>query len=283
MTICVIVSITVTTATIALWLKQRMKHISSRGPYLSSRKAANSASLLSPYKSCSSLHLWNDALIVIPVFSLALSSSFFFAFLVSHFICSLWRGQWWGIFLLCCCCLFSTIVYSLSLNVSDQVGAGTVRGRGTAQYTLREGGGPPPVCMRMTDTSQTLPLAPIGCVDPERWILVNQIIATGWSHRQWIFTQLICILFYCQIIMTILADITEKQLQTTTLGTQPYTLLSLKDWLFFCSVVIYYLWNIAYLQFYVRFLEWSIIFSPFQCILCRIQKNYYSNLDWGFW
>ena len=53
-----IVSITLTAATIA-WLKHRMKHISSL--YLSSRKAANSAALLSPYKSCSPLHLWNDA------------------------------------------------------------------------------------------------------------------------------------------------------------------------------------------------------------------------------
>ena len=44
-------SITVTAATIALLLKLRIKHISSRGSYLSSRKAANSASLLSPYKS----------------------------------------------------------------------------------------------------------------------------------------------------------------------------------------------------------------------------------------
>ena len=57
MTICTIVSITVTGATVDLWLKQRMKHISSRGPYLSSRKAANSVSLLWPYKSSSSLHL----------------------------------------------------------------------------------------------------------------------------------------------------------------------------------------------------------------------------------
>ena len=64
-------------ATIALWLKHRMKHISSRGPYLSSRKVAGFASLLSPYKSCSSLHLWNDALIFILVFSLAWTNSFF--------------------------------------------------------------------------------------------------------------------------------------------------------------------------------------------------------------
>ena len=74
---CAIASITVTAPTTALWFNHRVKHISSRGPYLSSRKAANSALLLSPYKSRSSLHLWNDALIFILVFSLAQSSSLF--------------------------------------------------------------------------------------------------------------------------------------------------------------------------------------------------------------
>ena len=33
----------------------------------------------------------------------------------------------------------------------------------------------------------------------QEWsILANQITATRWTHRQWIFTQLTCILFYCQ-------------------------------------------------------------------------------------
>ena len=70
-------SIIVTTATMALWLKHRRKHISSRGPYMSSRKAANSESLLSPYKSRNSLHLWNDTSIFILDFFLAWSSSLF--------------------------------------------------------------------------------------------------------------------------------------------------------------------------------------------------------------
>ena len=59
--ICAIASVTVTATTTALWFKHEMKHISSRGPYFSSRKASNSALLLSPHKSHSSLHLWNDA------------------------------------------------------------------------------------------------------------------------------------------------------------------------------------------------------------------------------
>ena len=44
---------------------------------MSSRKTANSASFSSPYKSGSSLHLWNDAPILILVFSPARSSSLF--------------------------------------------------------------------------------------------------------------------------------------------------------------------------------------------------------------
>ena len=43
--LCAILSITVTAAIIALWLNNRNKHISSNGPYFSSRKAANFASL----------------------------------------------------------------------------------------------------------------------------------------------------------------------------------------------------------------------------------------------
>ena len=55
--------------------------------------------------------------IFILIFSLSWSNSFF-----SH-------------------CFSSAIVYSLGLDVSDQVRAGTVWGRGTAQYALCEGGG----------------------------------------------------------------------------------------------------------------------------------------------
>ena len=50
-----------------------------RCPYLSSREAANSVSLLNPYKSCSSLHHWNDVPIFILVFSLAQSNSLFYS------------------------------------------------------------------------------------------------------------------------------------------------------------------------------------------------------------
>ena len=78
--------------------------------------------------------------------------SFWLGPIVSFYTASLWRGQWWSIFRFC---WYSAIVYSLglSLTLSDQVRAGTapVRGKGA-------------VCTRMSDTSQTLPLALIGCV-----------------------------------------------------------------------------------------------------------------------
>ena len=108
--------------------------------------------------------------------------------------CSLWCGQWWDILLLCC---LSNIVYSLSLNLSDQVIAGMahVQGRGTAEYKLREGG-------------ELHPIALTGCV-------VSGVVDSyhlHYSHwvARWIFTQLACILFYCQIIMTIFSKYNKK-------------------------------------------------------------------------
>ena len=115
MTICGIASITVTTATIALWLKHRMKHISSRCPLLSSRKAANSALLLSPYKSRSSLHLWNYTLIFVLVYSLTQSNSLFWhCFSLSSYFFSLtWAilGHFSALLL-----LLSVLLHSLRLH-----------------------------------------------------------------------------------------------------------------------------------------------------------------------
>ena len=115
--ICAIASIAVTTATIALWLKYITKHISSRCPYLCSRKVANSMSLLSPYKSRSILHLWNDTLVFILVFSLAQSSSFS----LHCFQSSLWTET------------FSPSVWTWTWSLSDQVRAGTAGGGGCQQ------------------------------------------------------------------------------------------------------------------------------------------------------
>ena len=89
------------------------------------------------------------------------------------------------------------VVVVFSRHVPDQVKVDTAPARWKRHFPVRAARG------RLIDTSQTRPLALIGCVDPERWILANQITATGWSHRQ-----LTCI--YCQNIMTILTNITKK-------------------------------------------------------------------------
>ena len=125
------------------------------------------------------LHLWNDALIFILVFSLARSSSLFLlCFSSSVLLFLLFDRWWWSLFLFCCCCcsppLFTVRVCAAPLPAHDW------------------------------HFSDTPPLALIGCVAPERWIPANQITATGWSHRQ-----LTCVWFYCQIIMRILVNITK--------------------------------------------------------------------------
>ena len=70
------------------------------------------------------------------------------------------NGGGGSFFQLCCCCLSSAMIYSLglSLEVSDQVRAGTAP-------SWERGGCP--VCRStiMIDTSQILPLALISCVD----------------------------------------------------------------------------------------------------------------------
>ena len=129
----------IVTTDISFWLNNRNKRVSSRGPYLSSRMVANSASVLRPCKSCSSLHLWNDTPLFILDFILA----------VLCFYSSFLRQ--------------SSSVYSLglSLNVFDHVRAGTAsaRGRGAEWGAARS------ICMRVIDTSQALTLALIAWVD----------------------------------------------------------------------------------------------------------------------
>ena len=128
---------------------------------MSSRRAANSASLLSPCRICSSLHLRNDAPIFILVLFLARSSSFFLhCFSSKDFFFLLFEignggaNRGIGIFPPCCP---SAIVCSLSLMPSDQVRARATGGRGPASsvFTI------------MIDTSQTLPLALLAIVYSE--------------------------------------------------------------------------------------------------------------------
>ena len=128
-----------------------MKHISS------------SASLLSSYKSRSSLHLWNDAPIFVLVFSLARSSSFFLHCFASSVFLFLpfdmgsgGANCGTGVLLLCC---LPAIVSTLSLNLSDQVRAGAAWGRGlTAVYVWAW------LTLLVHTLAQTLLLALIGCV-----------------------------------------------------------------------------------------------------------------------
>ena len=165
-----------------------------------SRKAANSVSLQIPQLP---LPLkWQSK--NYPCFLSGTVQFFVFTllFFISPLISSHWHGHWWGFFQLCCCCLFSTIVYSLSLNVSDQGRAGTVpvRTRGTAQYVLHEGGGLTAVYAGEWLTFlRHSPWLWLVVLSREWWILASEIRATGWTHRQWIFTQLTYILFTCQI------------------------------------------------------------------------------------
>ena len=101
-------------------------------------------------------------------------------------------------------------VFTLLFFVSCLISSSR-RGRGTAHYALREGGGlPAGYAQEWLTLLRHSPWLWLVLLSVEWWILANQITATGWSHRQLIFTQLTCILFYCQIIMTILANITKK-------------------------------------------------------------------------
>ena len=136
-----------------------MKHVSIRGPYLSSRNAANSASPLSIYKSCSSLHLWSDARIFILVLSLAQSSSLFLHCISQPvFLFLLFDEGNDGTHVVVCSMPLFTVWAKAWKYLSRWEGhcpvcAAWVRGAASSVY------------MRIIDTSQTLPLALIGCID----------------------------------------------------------------------------------------------------------------------
>ena len=135
---------------LSLVVKEFNSQISSRGPYLSSRKASNSALLLSP--SHSSLHLRNDTQIFILVFFLAQSNSFFLqCFSPSVFLFLLWRGNGGAFF----CSVASLSLFTDGLDLEP-----ILPGKSTHCTSSS-------VCMSMIDTSQKLASALIGCVDSE--------------------------------------------------------------------------------------------------------------------
>ena len=151
-----------------------------------------------PYKSRSSLQLWKRRSNIYPSF--LSGSAQFFLFTLLFFIsvlCSLWRGQ------------LGHYSLDMSLNLSDQVRADTapVRGRGTAQYVLGEGG----CCQQgmhendwhFSDTWLWLVMLIREC-----WFLANQIrdspTDSGFLHSWPVSYTTV------RIIMTILANITKK-------------------------------------------------------------------------
>ena len=169
-----------------------MKDISSSSPYLSSRKSANSASLLSPYSSHSSLRLWHDTLIFILVFSLVRSNSLFlrrFSSSVLLFDCFNvgYVGAFFGsVFVVCSLPLFTVWVWTIWPGKSRHCAC---VGEGHCWVRALQGRGAASSMEENDDTSQTLPLALIGCVDPwavDSCIRLNAVAATGWSHSGFI-------------------------------------------------------------------------------------------------
>ena len=111
---------------------------------ISSRKAVNSRSLLSLYKSRSSLHLWNDAPLFILTFSLAWSNSFFLhCFSASGFLFLLFDVGNGGAFF--CSVVICSLPFFTVWPWMYVVRAGTAsaQGKGSADYALHEGGGLP--------------------------------------------------------------------------------------------------------------------------------------------
>ena len=147
MAICGIASITVTATTIALWLRHRIKDNIKQCRDMSllvQQKSVQLCVALESLQITGLLHLWNEALICILVFSLARPILYVCtAFL--HQSSSFFSLKW-GIFWLCCCHLFSATVCSwgLSLNISDHqvrvtcAGEGRCPGCAAATWYARE-------------------------------------------------------------------------------------------------------------------------------------------------
>ena len=119
-------------------------------------------------------------------------------------------GHFSALFLLSVLCHYLQFGFELS----DQVRAGTVPvwGRGTVEYVLCRGGGLPAAWKRMMTLLRHCPWLWLVVLIHERWILASDWMSSGghWVEPQWVYSQLTCTAFYCQIIMTILANITNK-------------------------------------------------------------------------
>ena len=178
-------SVTVT-AILALWLTHRVKHISSRFLPVQ-QKSPDRPAAPPPLKWCSDIY---PGFLSGSVHFFVFTLLFFFRLLIS----SLGPGWWWDMIHDCCCCCLQFVLVSEGLWPGESGHCACVWGG--AARSVRHA-----------------PLALIGCVAPEWWILANHITATGWSHRQ-----LTCMWFYCQIMMMILSDI-KKDYMLIKVGT----------------------------------------------------------------
>ena len=150
-----------------------MQHISSRGTYLSSRKVAISVSLWVLTNPAAPPN-FGMMLQYLSFFSLWLGPTFLFTllFFVSLVNTSLWCGQYFWHF--SALTLLSVLRHCLHFGLEfERVWPGksrhcTCAGEGHCPVHAVWGrGAASSVCMRMIETSQTLSLALIGCVDPE--------------------------------------------------------------------------------------------------------------------
>ena len=161
MAICAIVSITVTATTIALWLKHNIKHI-KQVPLLVQQQTLHHLWVLTNPKAPSTSEMWSS---IYPCY-LSGSVQLFFYTAFHHqssysLACAtvVHYSAFLFLFVLCHC-------HSLGMN-----------GGGGAAYAQES--------LSLLRHSPWLWLV---VFYQEWWFLANQIRATGWSHRQWIFT-----------------------------------------------------------------------------------------------
>ena len=143
-----------------------MKHISSSGPLLSIRKVLTNPT--TPSTSEMTLRCMS-------LFSLWLVSilSFYTAFLCqsSYFFSLTWAVVGHFLVLLLLSVLCHCLQFELEYLTKEEQTL-WLRGEGALPSTWGRGA---VLFTRMIDTSQTLPFALIGCIEPEWWILANQI------------------------------------------------------------------------------------------------------------
>ena len=147
--------------------------------------------------SISEMMLWYSSLFS---FWLGPIHCFTLLFFVILHISSLWRRQWWGIFLLSC---LSAIVYSLSLSLNLWPGksrhcACAVEGHCQVR-TVRWRGAASSVCTRVIDTSQHSPWLWLVVLICEQWILASILTGCVMSNRQMNSDKSCYVVFCCLI------------------------------------------------------------------------------------